>query len=307
MNDTSDPTVRAAADKLRALRTPAQAPPAAVTPPAAPPAETPPPAQAEAPKGPERAEDGKFKKREMSEQERGLLAAARAEREKRKAVEATLSDLKKQVEELKNARPSQTPDKRAELLKNTPAETQKFWGEVADPVVRQTVDEEIEKRLAQYAPALEAYKTLQAREAQTETFRNDLVEFAEEMALEGIEFDPASLVNKINQFETEHDISLGSTNRRKFENALRLMEDAGAARKSPELEAAAKAKQEQEAKVRAGGVAPSTTTTPPAPNARETLQTKVHDLAKAGDYRAIGSLIRDRIQNRPTWKHPLQR
>ena len=103
--------------------------------------------------------------RKMSEQERGLLAAARAEREKRKAVEASLSDLKKQIEDLKNARPSQTSDKRAELLKRAPEETQKFWGEVADPVVRQTVDEEIEKRLAQYAPALEAYKTLQARDA----------------------------------------------------------------------------------------------------------------------------------------------
>lgn len=305
MNDTSDPTVKAAADKLRALRTPT--PPVAATPPAAPPETPPAPPAGEAPKAPERGEDGKFKKREMSEAEKGLLSAARAEREKRKTVEATVAELKRELDALKASKPSASADRRADLLKKAPEETQKFWGEVADPVVRQTVDEEIEKRLAQYAPALEAVKNLREQESRQESFRNDLVEFAEDMALEGITFDPADLVNKISAFENEHDISLGSTNRRKFENALRLLADAGAAQKSPEVEAAAKAKQEAEAKVRAGGVSPSTTTTPPAPNARETLQTSVKELAKKGDYKAIGQLIGARVKTRPAYSHPLGR
>jgi hypothetical protein len=299
--------IQAAAAKLRAVREKNAAPPVAVAPPAAAPVETPPAPASEAPKGPERAEDGKFKKREMSDAEKGLLSAARAEREKRKAVEASLSDLKKQIEELKNARPSTTPDKRAELLKKAPEETQKFWGDIADPVVRQTVDEEIEKRLAAYRPALEAYAAQKASEGKASAFRDELVEFAEEMALEGIEFDPVALVNKINFFETEHGIILGSTNRMKFKNALNMLADAGAARQSPEVEAAAKAKQEQEAKARAGGVSPSTTVTPPAPDSRATLQNKVHDLAKSGDYRSIGNLIKDRLQHRPAYSHPLQR
>lgn len=303
MNDTSDPTVKAAADKLRALRAPA--PPVAVAPPATPP-ETPPPA-AEAPKGPERAEDGKFKKREMSEAEKGLLSAARAERERRKTVESTVAELKRELDALKASKPSASADRRADLLKKAPEETQKFWGEVADPVVRQTVDEEIAKALAAYAPALEAYNRTQAKEVAGAAFRDDLVEFSEEMALEGIQFDPAELVNKISVFENEHDISLGSTNRRKFENALRLLSDAGAAQKSPEVEAAARAKQEAEAKVRAGGVSPATTTSPPAPNQRETLQTGVRDLARKGDYKAIGHLIGERVKSRPAYSHPLGR
>lgn len=306
-NEASDPVVKAAADKLRALRTPS-APPAAVTPPAAPPVNAPvtPPA-GEAPKAPERGDDGKFKKREMSEAEKGLLSAARAEREKRKGLESTLSAMQAEIAALKASKPSATASHRDDLLKKAPEETQKFWGEVADPVVRDTVAEEVAKLLQKYQPALEAVETRRAQEATTQAFTADLVDFAEEMALEGIAFDPASLVDKIRAFETEHDISLGSTNRRKFENALRLLEDAGAARKSPELEAAAKAKQEAEAKARAGGVAPSTTTTPPPPDQRATLQATVKDLAKKGDYRAIGNILHDRIKSRPNYSHPLGR
>ena len=303
MNDGSDPVVKATADKLRALRTP-PTPPAAV-PPATPP-ETP-PVQAEAPKTPERAEDGKFKKRDMSDAEKGLLSAARAERERRKAVESTVAELKRELDALKASKPSASADRRSDLLKKAPEETQKFWGEVADPVVRQTVEEEIEKRLSAYRPALEAYETQKANEGKASAFRDDLVEFAEEMALEGIEFDPVALVNKINFFETEHGIILGSTNRMKFKNALNMLADAGAARQSPEVEAAAKAKQEQEAKVRAGGVSPSSTTTPPAPDQRATLQHAVRDLAKAGDVRGIANILHDRLRSRPQTQHPLNR
>jgi hypothetical protein len=73
------------------------------------------------------------------------------------------------------------------------------------------------------------------------------------------------------------------------------------------VEAAAKAKQEAEAKARAGGVSPQTTNTPPAPNQSETLQATVKGLAKKGDYREIAHILRDKIKARPAYQHPLGR
>ena len=286
--------------------------PAPVTPvaaPAVPPANPAIPA-APADEGRPRDEQGRFlpadpppavapARPEPSQAERGLLAGLRAEREKRKALEV-------EIAKMRDAR--QTPqappvDRRADLLKQAPEESQRFWKDIADPVVRDTIREEVTRILEPHRPAIEAAAAMRAREVEVEQFALDLDEFVTDMALEGQSIDSKALVNTIGRFEKQYDISLGTTNRKKFENAVGMLGALPAPSKSvadKAAEAAAKAAQEAADKARAGGVSPGSAATIPPPDQREALQSTVRGLATKGDLRSIADIISKRIP-----KHPL--
>ena len=102
-----------------------------------------------------RDEHGRFlpggERKELSPSERGILAGLKAEREKRKVLEAEIADLKRLRQE-----PSTPPVAKKDYLADQPEETRDFWKNVADPVVRDAINEEVEKRLARYEPAFKA-------------------------------------------------------------------------------------------------------------------------------------------------------
>lgn len=270
------------------------APPAAETPPA----ETPP---ASAPKEDRpRDESGKFlpkgEKQELPPEAKGILAGLRAERERRKALEAELADIKKALSQRAPEAPK--PSRKDDLLNKAPKETQDFWNTVADPIVEEKVSAIVEKRLAEYEPYIADVRAAREAKAKESAFVSDLQEFVTDMALEGREIDPAALVNTLNRFEKEYDISLGSTNRKKFENAVGLLGGSPAATGGQEKPAAPAASAAPE-KARAGGVAPSSTSTTPPPNQSAELRKTVRELGWKGDERAIASLIGARIPKHP--------
>lgn len=257
-----------------------------------------------------RGEDGKFlptekapeaKAPELSPEARGLLAAVKAEREKRKALEAKLAALEARKE------PVVRTDKRAELLREAPPETKDFWLKTADPIVRETIAEEVRKALGDdVSEVLEEVRKSRAKQVEQTQFRSDLAEFVEDMALEGKSVDPLTLVNTLERFEREYDISLGSTNRKKFENAMGLLGN-----KPPRAEEKVSAEegkaQEAKEKARAGGVSPDQTASVPPPNTRQDTQKAVRDAAWRGDERSVANIIADKLRHRPAVKHPLER
>lgn len=304
----SDDVAKATVDRIKAAMAPKGPDPAAM----APAAPVVPAAPADG--GRPRDEKGQFipaqpvvtdpvvpAKPEPTQAERGLLAAVRAEREKRKELEAKLRALETKPASVEAPRPS----KRDELLKTAPEDTQKFWKQVGDPVVRETIEEEVRRILEPHKPALEAAAASRTREAEVREFATDLQEFVEDMALEGVQVDPNTLVNTIQKFETQYQISLGPNNAVKFRNALGMLGGSAAgAKPAGETPEQVKARAEKEAadKARAGGVAPGSSPTAPPPDYRETLQRTTREAAGKGDLNTIAKLIAQRVP-----KHDLLR
>ena len=228
-------------------------------------------------------------KPELSAEARGLLAGLKAEREKRKALEAEVKALKERKPET-----PPVPKARDTLMPNAPADTQKFWNEIGDPVVREAAREEFD-RIRDTDPVYRDYRESKAREVQAQALAQEAIEFAEDMALEGHAVDPAALLDKITKFEAQYDISLGSTNRKKFENAVGML--GGAAKAPAETQEQAKVREAKAAaeKARAGGVAPGSTATIPPPNERKALQETTRAAAMKGDDRTIAEILRSRL------------
>lgn len=243
-------------------------------------------------------------KPDLTPEARGLLAGLRAERERRKEAEGKASAYEKRLAEIEARLNTPAKMDRKDLLKDVPEDTQNFWANKADPIVRDTAREEALRLLGPDAKeALDFVRGLKEREGATRAFQSDLAEFIEDAALEGQSIDPVALVDTITRFEKEYDISLGRSNRKKFENALGMMGALPKPDRSVADQAAAqKAREEAEAaaKARAGGVAPGSAATVPPPDQRAALQKGVRELALKGDTRAIADLIAKRVP-----KHPL--
>ena len=242
-------------------------------------------------------------KSELTPEARGILAGLKAERERRKEAEAKSASLEQRIAEIEARANKPREDRRSDLLKNAPEDTQKFWKEIGDPLVEARIDERVAQILEPYKPAIETAKALREREGATRAFQSDLAEFIEDAALEGQSIDPVALVDTITRFEKEYDISLGRSNRKKFETALGMMGALPKPDRSVADQAAAqKAREEAEAaaKARAGGVAPGSAATVPTPNERAALQKGVRELAGKGDLRSIADIIAKRVP-----KHPL--
>lgn len=278
----------------------APAAPAAQAPAQAPPAETPPPpAQPDAKGDQPRGEDGKFQKKELTPEAKGLLAGLRAEREKRKALEAEIASLRNQ----KPVTTPPKPDRLPELLGKMPEQTQEWWKTAGQDAIDALIERRVEERLSKIEPDLATVRASRAEEAEVAQFRSDLAEFAEDMALEGTPVDVEALVETINRVETQFDMSLGSTNRKKFENAINLMTSRPGkpAGESPEEQ---KARLDREAadKARAAGASPgSSPASAPPPATGEALGKQVRELALKGDDRAIAKIIGSRLPKRPAW------
>lgn len=286
-------------------------PPKAETPPATQ-AQTPPATPAEGEKA--RNDKGQFVpkqdpsntpgKPELTPEARGLLAGLKAERERRKEAEGKVSAYEKRLADLEARLNTPAKMDRKELLKDVPEDTQNFWANKADPIVRDTAREEALALLGPDAKeALDYVRSIKAKEKETQTFRSDLAEFIEDAALEGHSIDPVALVNSINRFRDEYGIELGRTNRQKFENAVGLLGGLPKPDRSvADAAAEQKAKEEADAaaKARAGGVAPGSAATVPPPNERAALQKGVRELAGKGDLRSIADIIAKRVP-----KHPL--
>ena len=255
-----------------------------------------------------RGEDGKFlpksedaKAPELSPEARGLLAAVKAEREKRKALEAKIAALESRKE------PVVHTDKREDLLKAAPPETKDFWLKTADPLVRETIAEEVRKILGDDArEALEAVRQSKAREAAVHQFQSDLQDFVTDMALEGKSVDPVTLVTTLERFEKEYDISLGSSNRKKFENAMGLLGNKPPRASEKGSEDDGKAKEAAE-KARAGGVSPNQTVSVPPPNQRQDIQKAIREASWKGDTDTVANILAQKLRIRPPVKHPLDR
>jgi hypothetical protein len=234
----------------------------------------------------------------MSPAEKGLLAAARGEREKRKGLEREIADLRSRMSV--PAAPQAKPDRSAVLAK-TDERGQSYWNEVGDPLVRAAIREELGVSPEELKEAVAALRGGRERGQAESQFRSDLQEFVEDMALEGAEVDPQILVDTIHRFETQHDISLGSTNRKKFENAIGLLGNApGKPAETPE-ELKARADRDAAEKARAAGVVPGTQPSPAAPNISANLQKSVRELASKGDLAGISKIIGNRLPKRPAW------
>lgn len=280
---------------------PAPAAPAAAIAPSAPatPGDAPAaPAAGEQPRG----ADGKFAPKEMSPAEKGLLAAARAERDRRKAAEARIAELEKRAAQPIPTQP-QDRDPLPDLLGRMPPETQEWWKKSGQEAIDALIERRIAERDRQIEPDLADIRASRAERAAMNQFHADLTEFAEDMALEGSPVDPEALVNTIRRFETEHDISLGSTNRKKFENAIGLMgtQRGKPAGESPE-EAKARADREAADRARGGGASPgSSPASAPPPATGEALGKQVRAAAYRGDDREIAKIIASRLPKRPAW------
>lgn len=281
--------------------------------------ETPAPTQAQTPAAPvegdkTRNEKGQFvanqeapvapTKPELTPEARGILAGLKAERERRKEAEGKLSAYEQRIANLESRLNAPAKTDRKELLKDVPEDTQTFWANKADPIVRDTAREEALNLLGPDAKeALDYVRNLKSKEKETQAFRADLAEFIQDAALEGQDIDPVALVNTVNRFRDEYGIELGRTNRQKFENAVGLLgglpkpdrsvADAAAEQKAKEAAEAA-------AKARAGGVAPGSAANVPPPDTRTVMQKGVRELAHKGDVRSIADLIAKRVP-----KHPL--
>lgn len=293
-----------AAMAARAGRGPAQAPvaaapvapapqPAAPPPPATPPAA--PAAAGDQPRGP----DGKFTpKPEMSAAEKGLLAAARAERERRKVAEARIAELERRPVTPPPAQPVHDP--LPDILGKMPEDTRKWAEGAGKDYIDALIEQRMEQRFGAIEPDLATAREYREQQTAVAQFHADLTEFAEDMALEGSPVDPQALVNTIHRFETEYDISLGSTNRKKFENAIGLM-GTQAGKPAGEDPAAAKARLDAE-KARGGGASPGSSPAAPAPVASSgDLQHAVRQAALKGDDGAIAKIIGARVPKRPAW------
>lgn len=244
-----------------------------------------------------RDDKGRFKKKEMSAAERGLLAATKAERDKRKALERELAEIKEQLSKQSKTSNADKPSRRKDLLEKAPEETREFWESTADPLIEEMIEERIQRRLEELSPDIQEIRSIREARQREQVFMEDLQEFVEDQALEGYDIDPKALVETLTRFEQEYDISLGSNNRKKFENAMGLMEN-----QSPAVVEKTTAKPDKsEEKARAGGVVPQTTPGQ-APPDRAALGKSVRELAGKGDLRSISEIIGQRVP-----KHPLLR
>lgn len=255
--------------------------------PEAAPAETPPAEKA-------RDESGKFVKKELSPDAKGLLAAVKAEREKRKALESRLAEFEARTSHKEAPKP-QGKDP-SELLNRMPEETKKWAQDSGQEWINRLVEERLSATLETLKPDLEEVRAIRKQREETSRMVHELGEFVTDKALEGYEADPDAILSKIRYFE-KMGVDLGPN---KYDIAWSMLTAEQAPRTpSPEKVEEAKKKEAGE-KARAGGVAPGSHVAVPPPEARKQLQDTVRSLGSKGDTQGIADIIGKIVP-----KHPL--